>query len=379
MTTDPAALRAALADHIAESGSLTDPGWRAAVENIPREIFLGPAVFRPNGTAWEPVRRNQADEDEWLRLAYRDQTWVTQVEGIDAADADAPVSGSPTSSSTLPSLVVRMLELAEITDTDKVLEIGTGTGYSTAIMCHRLGSERVTSIEYDQGVAEGAATALQQLRYTPTLVIGDGLHGHKPDAPYDALVATCAVRTIPFSWMVQVREGGTITTTISGWMLASGLVRLTLAEDGSASGRFTGDQVSYMLARPHERPPHPAYFQHDGTVRECHIDPNELESWTGRFLAQLAAPSAELMTTGDGVILWDVATGSQAWTEPVGDTWTVHQHGRLRLWDQVEDAVTTWQKAGAPDQSAFGMTVAADHTQHVWINDPDGPSWPLPV
>ncbi|MGW7004973.1 ATP-grasp peptide maturase system methyltransferase [Streptomyces sp. NPDC054933] len=379
MTADPAALRRALADHIAESGSLTDPEWRAGVENIPREIFLGPAVFRPNGTTWEPVLRDQADEDEWLRLAYRDQTWVTQVEGIDAADTDAPVSGSPTSSSTLPSLVVRMLELAGISDTDKVLEIGTGTGYSTAIMCHRLGAERVTSIEYDQGVADRAAAALQQTGYAPTLVTGDGLHGHKPGAPYDALVATCAVRTIPLSWMVQVRDGGTITTTVSGWMLASGLVRLTLAEDGSASGRFTGDQVSYMLARPHERPPHPAYFRHDGTVRECRIDPNELESWTGRFLAQLAAPSAELMTTGDGVILRDVATGSQAWTEPAGDAWTVHQHGPLRLWDQVEDAITTWQKAGAPDQSAFGMTVAPDHTQHVWINDPAGPSWPLPV
>ena len=162
-------------------------------------------------------------------------------------------------------------------------------------------------------------------------------------------------------------------------MLASGLVRLTPEEDGSASGRFTGDQVSYMLARPHERPPRPAYFQHDGTVRECSIDPNELESWTGRFPAQLAAPSAELMTTGDGVILRDVATGSQAWTEPARGTWAVHQHGPLRLWDQVEDAITTWQKAGAPDQSAFGMTVAADHTQRVWINDPSGPSWPLPV
>ncbi|KUJ70144.1 methyltransferase [Streptomyces albus subsp. albus] len=379
MTTAPAALRQALADRIAERGSLTDPAWRAAIESVPREVFLGPAVFRPNGTAWEPLLRDQAGEDEWLRLAYQDRTWVTQVEGIDTADADGPVSGSPTSSSTLPSLVVRMLELAEITETDRVLEIGTGTGYSTAILSHRLGNECVTSIEYDPAVAERAAAALRQTGFAPTLVVADGLQGHRPGAPYDALVATCAVRGIPFSWMAQVREGGTLTTTISGWMLASGLIRLTLAEDGSASGRFTGDQVSYMLARPHERPPHPGFFQHHGTVRECRVAPNELESWTGRFLAQLAAPSAELMSTGDGVILWDVATGSQAWTEPAWDAWRVHQHGPLRLWDQVEDAITAWRKAGAPDQSAFGMTVTADHTQHVWINDPGGPSWALPV
>ena len=89
-----------------------------------------------------------------------------------------------------------------------MLEIGTGTGYSTAIMCHHLGAERVTSIEYDKGLAGRAAVALQQTGYAPALVVGDGLHGHKPGAPYDALVATCAVRTIPFPWMLQVREGG---------------------------------------------------------------------------------------------------------------------------------------------------------------------------
>ncbi|MBP2055699.1 hypothetical protein J2Z21_008715 [Streptomyces griseochromogenes] len=42
--------------------------------------------------------------------------------------------------------------------------------------------------------------------------------------------------------------------------------------------------------------------------------------------------SAELMTTSSGVTLVDVATGSQAWTEPAGDGWTVHQHGPLALW-----------------------------------------------
>ncbi|QKW08220.1 methyltransferase [Streptomyces sp. NA04227] len=379
MTTDPAALRRALAEHITASGSLTEPGWRAAVESVPREVFLGSAVFRPDGTAWEPVRRGDTDEDAWLRMVYGDQTWVTQVEGVHADATGAPVSGSPTSSSTLPSLVVRMLEEAGISERDRVLEIGTGTGYSTAVLCHRLGSERITSVEYDRDVADRAAAALRECGYAPTLVIGDGLLGHRPRAPYDALVATCAVRTVPFSWMTQVREGGTLTTTISGWMLASGLVRLTLSEDGGASGRFTGDQVSYMLARPHERPPCAACFQHYGTARECFIDPHELENWTGRFVAQLAAPSAELMTTGDGVLLVDVATGSQAWTEAHGRTWIVHQHGPLRLWDQVEAAVSTWHQAGAPDQSAFGMSVTPDHTQHVWIGAPDGPSWPLPA
>lgn len=379
MTLDPARYRRELADAIAATGALTDPALREAVERVPRELFLGNAVYRPNGTAWVPVRREETGEDEWLRLAYADRTWVTQVNGTDARNATGPVSGNPTSSSTLPSLVVRMLQLADVRDGNKVLEIGTGTGYSTAILAHRLGEENVTSVEYDPGLARHAAAHLEAAGYAPALVVGDGLQGHKERAEYDAIVATCAVRHIPVPWLWQVAPGGTITTTLGGWMLASGLIRLTVGDDGSATGNFTGDAVSYMLARPHERPPRPVFFRHQGQMRTSRVDPGVLEDWTGHFVAQLAAPSAELMTTSDGVVLVDVATGSQAWTEPDGDGWTVHQHGPLWLWDQVEDAVMTWQAAGSPGQSAFGMTVDAAHRQTVWIGSPDGPSWQLPV
>lgn len=367
----------ALRRELSAGASIAGSSWRGAVESVPREVFLGEAIFRPKGCAWEPVRRDHVGEEEWRRLAYRDQTWVTQVDGVDAADARGTVPGDPTSSSTLPSLVVRTLEVAGIGEGDRVLEVGTGTGYSTALMCHRLGPETVTSVEYDPGVAARAADRMRQVGYTPALVVGDGLRGHPAGAPYDAVVATCAVRSIPFSWMAQVRDGGTITTTVSGWMLASGLVQLAVAEDGTASGRFTGDQVSYMLARPHERPPRSGFFAFGGTVRACRVDPGLLAHWTGGFVAQLAAPSAEMMWSGEDVILRDVATGSQAWTEPHRG-WLVHQHGPLRLWDQVENALLSWQAEGSPDQSTFRMTVAPDHTQRVWIGKPGGVGWDLP-
>ena len=130
-----------------------------------------------------------------------------------------------------------------------------------------------------------------------------------------------------------------------------------------------------MLARPHEQPPRPQLIQHPGTTL---ADPSLIDTWTGHFVAQLAAPSAELVSTSDSVILVDAATGSQAWTEPAGNGWTVHQHGPLRLWDQVEGALTTWKEAGQPDQSAFGMTVT-DDTPTVWLGEPSGPSWQLPA
>ncbi|MFG2370835.1 ATP-grasp peptide maturase system methyltransferase [Streptomyces sp. NPDC048504] len=375
MTADPAQLRRALAAAV----PVDDPAWRDALEAVPRELFLDDTVFRLSGSQWEPVHRRTAGDDEWLRLVHQDTTWVTQIDGIAAADAPGPLTGRPTSSSTLPSLIVRMLDLARIRESDRVLEIGTGTGYSTAILSHRLGDKNVYSIEYDQDLAAAAADHIQAAGYSPTLVAGDGLAGYKEAADYDAIVATCAVRYIPPAWLYQVRDGGTITTTISGWMLASGLIRLTVHDDGTATGRFAGDQIGYMLARPHERPPRPVYYQRPGHTRPARLDPGLLHEWTGQFLAQLAAPSAELMTTGDGVILVDVATGSQAWTEPARNGWQVHQYGPLRLWDAVEDALTTWQDAGAPPQSDFGMTVEADGTQRVWLGEPDGPAWHLPV
>ncbi|WP_369358368.1 ATP-grasp peptide maturase system methyltransferase [Streptomyces sp. cg2] len=376
---DPASLRRALADALAANGSLTDPAWRAAVESVPRHRFLGTAVFRQSGTLWEPIHRNRTGEDAWLQLAYSDETLVTQVDGLEAADASGPLPGRPTSSSTLPSLILRMAQLSGVAENDRVLWVGTGTGYSTALVSHVVGAENVTSIEYDPELAQLAAERLHRAGYRPHLVTGDGLHGHKDNAPYDALVATCAVRTIPVSWMRQVRDGGTLTTTLSGWMLASGLIRLTLDEDGGATGRFTGDRISFMLARPHERPPRPTFFRREGDRRRSRVDPGLLGDWTAQFVAQLAAPSAELMAMSDGMILVDTATGSQAWTEPSGDAWEVHQHGPLNLWDQVENALLRWQESGAPDQSAFGMTVAPDLTQTVWINSPDGPSWRLPA
>ncbi|MFD7059791.1 ATP-grasp peptide maturase system methyltransferase [Streptomyces sp. NPDC059906] len=373
--TDPADLRRQLAAAV----PVDDPAWRTALETVPREPFLGNGLFQFDGRQWIPVHRDRTDPEEWLGLVYQDTTWVTQVGGTTAADATGPVTGRPTSSSTLPSLIVRMLDVAGISEGHKVLEIGTGTGYSTAVLCSRLGDKNVYSVECDPGLAVAAADHLHATGCHPTLITGDGLAGHKDDAEYDHLVATCAVRHIPPAWLCQVRAGGTITTTVSGWMLASGLVRLVVQDDGTATGRFHTDEISYMLARPHERPPRPTFHQLPGQTRATRVNPALLDDWTGQFLAQLAAPSAELMSTGTGVILVDVATGSQAWTEPARDGWTVHQHGPLRLWDQVEDALADWQEAGLPPHSDLGLTVDPDGTQRVWLGTPDGRSWRLPV
>ncbi|MBR7675270.1 methyltransferase, partial [Streptomyces daliensis] len=95
------ASRRALAEEVASAVPTPAPEWREAVMAVPREAFLGAAVFRPVGGRWEPVHRVGVGEAEWTRMVHSDRTWVTQIDGLDAADAVGPVDGSPTSSATL--------------------------------------------------------------------------------------------------------------------------------------------------------------------------------------------------------------------------------------------------------------------------------------
>ncbi|MFF4992013.1 ATP-grasp peptide maturase system methyltransferase [Streptosporangium saharense] len=369
-------LRHALAD------SVGSPGWHDALRNVPRELFIGDAVYRTDGgrgDLWVPVRRAEVGEDDWLTLVYADETWVTQVDGVLAGEAREAVTGDPSSSSTFPGLVVRMLEAAGIGEGDRVLEIGTGTGYSTALMCHRIGQEAVTSIEYDRQVALRAAKAITEAGYAPALVVGDGLLGHEDNAPYDRLIATCSVRTIPVAWTEQVRVGGTITAPMRGWMGGVASAHLTVDEDGTASGRFLKDDLYFMTARPHLPPSRPSVVSGLGEARASRIDPGVFDEDTAVWVAQLAVPHAQLSWGEDRTFLVDVGTGAQADIGPSPDGgWTVRQHGPVRLWDAVEEAVLLWQDAGSPHQSAFGLTVAKDR-QYVWLGEPDGPSWDLPT
>ncbi|GAA0916189.1 ATP-grasp peptide maturase system methyltransferase [Nonomuraea longicatena] len=379
---DPVPSEAASVFRRALADLLSSSSWVEEVASVPRELFLGEAICRAGryGDRWEVLRREEMSAPEWLRLAYSDETWVTQVDGAMAADAEGGLSGAPTSSSTQPGLVVRMLEVSQIRKGDTVLEIGTGTGYSTALMCHRIGDRAVTSIEYDPVVAALARTAITAAGYAPTLAVGDGLSGFEENAEYDRLIATCSVRYIPVQWMWQVRDGGTITAPLRGWLGGTAFAHLTLDDAGNASGRFLGDRLDFMTARPHLPHPLSDSMLPRGEPRVSRIDPNVLHDPAAGFVAQLAAPSAQRLGADDEVILIDVATGSQAGTTRMdGGGWTVRQHGPLRLWDAVEGAIETWRNAGAPDQSAFGLTVTRSGDQRVWLGDPDGPCWYLPA
>ncbi|WP_043472309.1 ATP-grasp peptide maturase system methyltransferase [Kitasatospora sp. MBT66] len=380
MTTS-AILRAALVEQLTENGTLADPAWTAAAAAVPRELFTGSYFDAIDGSYPTTYRTLRHGDPGWLEGVYADRTLVTQLDGrTHPEDAgERPVTGAPSSSSTLPSLVLGMWQRLGAEAGHRVLEVGTGTGYSTALGAHRLGDGNITSIECDPRVAARAATALRAAGYAPRLLTGDGLGGDPDGGAFDRLIATCSVRYLPMAWLHQVTPGGRILVTLSGWSYANALALLDVTGPGEATGRFLPGFTSFMIARPHDRPPRPTPALLPGEGRPSRIDPAKLDTWTGSWIAQLAAPSAERMGSGAQQILSDVATGSQARTvpDPAGG-WTVFQRGPLRLWDQVEAAVETWQEAGEPHQVAFGITVSAAG-QRVWLGTEHGPGWNLPI
>ncbi|MFE9610234.1 ATP-grasp peptide maturase system methyltransferase [Streptomyces sp. NPDC006012] len=371
--TDQAQLHKQLLETLTANGSLRAEPWKRAAEAVPRHEFLRGGFFhRVEGagpTAWTPVLEGDAD---WLEACYQDESLITQIAGtIVPADIRGRIMRSPTSSSTLPSLVLRMLEDLRVEPESQVLEIGTGTGYSTALLCAGLGEDNVTSIEYDADVAARARTALARQGMFPTVVTGDGLLGHPDGEPYDRIVATCGVRTVPVPWIEQTKPGGLVLVTVGGWLGSSELARLTVHDDGTASGPLLGGQTNFMLARPHAAPPLGLLPDlNGGEEREAVIGIDALHDWTARFVVQLAAPTAQRLTMDrDGHtedVLIDVDSGSWAAVYEDGGRWLVRQEGPMALWDAIEEHLGHWRAAGTPALAEFKVTVTPDGQTIRW-------------
>lgn len=161
--------------------------------------------------------------DEWpeihdtrVRAAF---ARVAREDYVDAAlrrwaarDAPLPIGAGQTISQ--PFVVALMTQALELQPGEKVLEVGTGSGFQTAILCELVAvaerplGESVWSIERYTNLAERAAEVLHRLGYVPHLMVGDGAAGWADSAPYDAMVVTAAARAVPRPLYDQLRIGG---------------------------------------------------------------------------------------------------------------------------------------------------------------------------
>jgi protein-L-isoaspartate(D-aspartate) O-methyltransferase len=106
-----------------------------------------------------------------------------------------------------PFIVALMSESLELSGSESVLEIGTGSGYQTAVLCEL--AHDVVSVERHAELSVRADAALKTLGYRNfTLVVGDGTYGWKEFAPYDRIIVTAAAQRIPQAMFDQLREGG---------------------------------------------------------------------------------------------------------------------------------------------------------------------------
>lgn len=369
-----ARLRRQLAVDLTDKGYVRSPQWRSALEAVPRHEFVPESLSIVEGsspTRWEAIDAERSGAERWLELAYADTSLVTQLDGhLSPAEASAAVTGNPTSSATMPSLVLRMWEDLDVSDGDRVLEIGTGTGYSTALGCQRLGEQNITSVEVDPTVAANARQSLARAGYKPHLVVADGLAGHPDRAPYDRIIATCALRHVPAAWLAQSKPGTVILVTLTGWLDASGLAKLTVTGPGTAVGTFLSGDVGFMTARAHAARPAmiPDMTEGEQTERIAVVAPAVLtESGPPLMIAQLAAPNAQYLqlSVDEGAwthLLVDVDGSYAAFTQGA-DAWLVRQGGPQALWDKVETALATWRGSGEPGLETFRISVTPSGQQ----------------
>jgi protein-L-isoaspartate(D-aspartate) O-methyltransferase len=141
---------------------------------------------------------------EFVPERYRDQAYE---------DHPLPIGEDQTISQ--PYIVVVMLQALKLSSTDNVLEIGTGSGYVTALLAQL--TAQVTSMERHPVLADAAREVLDNMGYKNVRVVaGDGTRGFPEAAPYDAILVSAAAAELPSTLVSQLAEGGRMIIPIGG-------------------------------------------------------------------------------------------------------------------------------------------------------------------
>ncbi len=189
-------------EHIAElllrlrQVGITDRRVVSAIESVPRDLFV-PAESR--------------------KEAY--------------AERALPIDCGQTISA--PVIVGMMTAALDIGDRDRILEIGTGTGYQTAILAKL--ARRVYTIDRFRTLVAAAESRFRTLRLSNiTTLVGDGIKGWPEQAPFDRIIVTAAGGEVPENLLKQIRLGGVLVMPVGPTDGVQKLMRIERSEDGYA-------------------------------------------------------------------------------------------------------------------------------------------------
>jgi hypothetical protein len=166
------------------------------------------------------------------------------------------------------------------------------------------------------------------------------------------------------------------------------LLKLTVADDGTASGRIVGTSAFMWLRdqRTLSRVLDRIEVNAEAEVRITELHPYEpISNYDAAFAIGLQVPHCQVTLTRAGddpqdYVLYLIDLNSRSWASlthtPGSDVYPVRQHGPRRLWNEVETAHRWWTTNGRPAFTRFGLTITPDE-QRAWFDTPTGPSWPI--
>lgn len=325
----------------------THSRWHDPVTTTPRHVFV------PRWWDGQTLRDGPSDPAAWMEAAYSDTSLVTRRGPLhaDHARLDDEPAGLPTSSSTLPGLVVKMYRHARLYTGADVLDVATGSGYGCALLAKRFGDEHVTSIDVDAYLTEAAAERLDSVDLHPKVVTCDAT-GPLPGS-YDRIVAMVGMPTVPASWMEALRPGGRLVTVIADTSL---IITATKQDDGWAHGQVEWDRAMFMSTRsgPDFEPSPdlaPVADAEGDVTRGRYPVVSVMEAWDLHSVLEVAAPGVVhgYGEDDDGTRTALMAHADGSWARAVGhgtDPPTVHQGGPRRLWDILDELRDEWLAQG---------------------------------
>jgi protein-L-isoaspartate O-methyltransferase len=309
-----------------------------------------------------PLRRSE-HPDGWLDLVYADAPVNTQVD-----DGHPAVDGTGwevTSSSSQPAVVGEMLAELCLLPGERVLEIGTGTGWNAALLAYTVGARNVTTVEIDPVVADHARAALDATGYDKvTTITGDGALGWADGAPYDRVIATAGVVRVPYAWVEQCIPEGYIVAPLTGSYQPPGIVTLVCDYDGTASGRLAGPAVFMELRAQRDPRGHPEQLavaapQQSATDLHPHRFAGDRDAATAIGL-RVAGIHKVWQPAGKLGTLWLYGADECSWASVQlldKPPYPVEQAGPRQLFDEVAAAYRWWCDAGKPAVSDWLVTV----------------------